>query len=615
MGELRARRAGAALVAFALVLTGCGRGEDAPSDDVEVATDDGDVATGQPPVGDAPNDGPRVPADTDTDDGDGDAGGDREPDEPLPASRAALVADLEALVADAAQRGPDGAFGVLVTDEGGREVVALRPDVPQVPASTLKVVTSAAILTTLGPQARLTTRVEATEGIDAVGRLAGDLVLVGGGDPTLVTDEYAAGVYPARPRTSLADLADQLVDLGLNEVDGDLHAVAPGYDHGPLPAGWPDRYLDSFDGRHLAGLTVDAGLRTLTRYPEAQLRGAGDDGDDDGDDGDDPAGPVGDQDLDAVTVAEDVLVAMGDALGIDGTLRSVAALREAVERDELDLAQVDGTVLARLGAEVVDLGPVDTRIEHATDPTAHAGAELRRLLRERGVRVDGEVVVGPPPGPVLARLATVASAPVEELLRFTIQRSDNHLADQLFLLAARTRTGMGDFGSGERALTQVLERFGIASDGVRFADGSGLSRDDRLTPRQLVDLDRALSSSARWGTVWPTLQAEMGVSGTLQRRLGGTVAEGRFLGKTGTLRDVTALSGQVTASERGPDAARGGYHLAILAADDDPAKRAVARALADELILTLVADLDGCQVRTPSDGEGPLGRAPREVRC
>lgn len=601
MGDRGGRRGVAVAVALALLAVACGGGP--------TSVDGGaDGATPTAPPETSPEGAPPAPGAADGRSPVASAAPspaiDPPPDElpEPPPTRDALVADLERLVAAASDRAPDS-FGVLVTDEVGREVVTLRPDAPQLPASTLKQVTAAAILTTLGPQARLSTHVDATAGVDEDGRLDGDLLVVGGGDPTLVTDEYLTGVYPARPRTRLADLADQLVDLGLREVTGDVRAVAPGYDHQPLPEGWPDRYLTSFDGRHLAGLTVDAGLRTLVRYPQARVLGGADDDADEADEAEEVDGHA--------------VVAVAEALELDDPPTSRDALRARVEDEEegIDLATIDGTVLARLPSGVLDLGPVDTRVEHATDPVAHTGAELRRLLAERGVELHGDVVTLPPASPALARLATVTSPTVEDLLRFTIQRSDNHLADQLFLLAGRVRTGRADFTSAERALQQVLVRLGVGPEASRFADGSGLSRDDRLTPRHLVDLDRALSHSSRWGVTWSGLQAQTGVSGTLERRLRGTVAEGRFLGKTGTLRDVSALTGRVTARPDGAAPGERSYHLAVLATDAELPGRAVARALADELILTLVADLDGCAVRTPPDGDGPLGRGPREVVC
>ena len=90
---------------------------------------------------------------------------------------------------------------MFVTDTYGRELGALQPDDAVLPASTLKIVTAAVALVTMGPDARLATRVDATAPIGPSGVLDGSLVLVGSGDPMLATPEYGRWIYPARPRT------------------------------------------------------------------------------------------------------------------------------------------------------------------------------------------------------------------------------------------------------------------------------------------------------------------------------------------------------------------------------------------------------------------------------
>jgi serine-type D-Ala-D-Ala carboxypeptidase/endopeptidase (penicillin-binding protein 4) len=228
-------------------------------------------------------------------------------------------------------------------------------------------------------------------------------------------------------------------------------------------------------------------------------------------------------------------------------------------------------------------------------------------------------MVEPPEAPIVARLATVLSPPLEEVLRFTVQRSDNHLADALALTVARARTGEGSWDAADRAFGQVLTRFGVPTDGASFADGSGLSRDDRVTARLLVELDRRLTADRRFGATWRSLQAVAGRSGTLDRRLRGTPAEGRLLAKTGSLRDVAALSGQVIALDADPVGAAGPrerrYHLAVLGNDATGVGRGVVRAVVDEVVLALVADLDGCRLEPAGDEDGPLGRPPSQVRC
>lgn len=464
------------------------------------------------------------------------------PPPPPPASREALTARAQALLRDAREDADGGDFSLLVVDEHGREVVAHRPDDDLLPASTLKLVTAAAALSTFGPEASFRTRVEVTGPVDSDGVLHGDLVLVGSGDPVLATEEYGRWVYPARPRTPIEELARAVVDAGVREIRGDVVGVADRFDGPNVADGWPDRYFSSLDARYADGLSIDAGLRTLVSYPEPDP----DDGDPDGDD----------EEADDVEPSED---------------------REAGE----------GQDTTSDGSDVDDAPPPDVdpivRVDHAPDPGAHAAAEFARLLADHEVVLRGETRAGIPAGTIVGRLATIESPPMGELLRFAVQRSDNQIADALFRAVGRARTGTGSFASGDRALRQVLDRYGVDHDGAHFADGSGLSRDDRASARMLVELDRAMLRS-RHATTWRSLMAVTGRVGTLETRLSGTVADGHFFGKTGTLRDVSALVG--TAHVQGPRR----YHLAVIA-NDDGAARWVSRTLADELIVLLVADL------------------------
>jgi D-alanyl-D-alanine carboxypeptidase/D-alanyl-D-alanine-endopeptidase (penicillin-binding protein 4) len=482
---------------------------------------------------------------------------------PAPTSRPQLVTDARALVSDAVEAAAeDAVFGVLVVDEYGREVVAHEADGALMPASTLKVVTAAAVLTTLGPEARLVTRVDTTAPIDADGVVAGDLVVEGAGDPVLATEEYSRWVYPARPRTPLEALADDVVDSGVRRVQGGLLGITDRFPGPAEPEGWPERYFSSFDARYSSGLTVDAGLRTIVTYPEAE--------DDDGDEGDADEGDADEGDGE------------GDADPGD---------------EDADDEQPDPE----------DLGPPDVRIDHAPDPALHTLEELLRLLEERDVEVVGGASVGAVRPRTIGRVGRVASPPMEELLRFAVQRSDNQMTDGLFRVVGRARTGEGSWDQGERALKQVLDRLGVEHDDAVFADGSGLSREDRLTPRMLIELDRAMYAT-RHAEVWSSLMAEMGESGTLSERLTGTVAQGRFVGKTGTLRDVTALMGAILDEQGEPR-----YHLAVLA-NADSQSRWISRVLADELIQRLIADIDGCDVGE-GDGSNVLDRAPLAIAC
>ncbi len=453
---------------------------------------------------------------------------------PPPPGREQLEHDLRTLVEAAITESTAADWSVLVVDEYGRTVVDHRGDVPVMPASTLKVVTAAAALSTFGPEGRMATHVESTALIDADGVLRGDLVLVGTGDPALATDEYMRWIYPARPATSLSALADALVASGLQAVSGGVIGTAPGFT-GPAHAeGWIERYFWDYDARSAAGLTVDAGLQTILVYGDA-------DGLVDGDPGAAASAPMASPD------------------GEEGS--------DEWNGDELP-------------------PPDDVRIEHAEDPARHAAAELTRLLEDRDVTVRYDPRSGVPDTPVVTRLASVASPPINELAQFALEFSDNHLTDGLFQSIGKARTGTGSWEHGELAVMAWLDERGIPREGARFADGSGLSRDDRISSRTLVDVDRHMHDSPLQAE-WVAAMATMGETGTLRRRLVDSVAHGVFHGKTGSLRDVLSISGTVQVDDRR-------YHLAVIVNEAFGDDRWRARVVQDEVILRLAADLVGC---------------------
>lgn len=226
------------------------------------------------------------------------------------------------------------------------------------------------------------------------------------------------------------------------------------------------------------------------------------------------------------------------------------------------------------------------RSEPAADPSANAAAALHGLLTDRGVVIDGSAgsTLAPPPAPV--HVGSVASPPMLELLRTVLQRSDNHLADAVFRTIGLA-SGDASWAGAAAATQEALSALDLDFAGTTLADGSGLSRAGRLSPALLTDLDVAMTNS-RYGAEWQGLMAVAGESGTLQRRLVGSVAERRLRGKTGSLEDVVALSGVVV----GPAGPR--YHLAVVGNDLDRGGKAAVRQLQDQVVLALAEDLYGC---------------------
>jgi D-alanyl-D-alanine carboxypeptidase/D-alanyl-D-alanine-endopeptidase (penicillin-binding protein 4) len=241
----------------------------------------------------------------------------------------------------------------------------------------------------------------------------------------------------------------------------------------------------------------------------------------------------------------------------------------------------------------------------AGDPARRTAHEFGRLLDRRGVRVAGAAAVGRlPPGAV--EVARDSSPPLSALLAHTLRFSDNHLADGVFRMlgaAIGDPTWRGSADAARAALADV----DVAWRRMNLADGSGLSRRNRLSAEALVRL-MAVMADGPLRRPWLRLLPVAGRTGTMAGRLTGTQAVGRVHAKTGTLRDVRALAATVPG--------RGGHdhHVAVLANDlPTDGDAAAARRLADVLAIAVVAADDGC--RGPVRAPGGDGRRPEQAIC
>jgi len=190
--------------------------------------------------------------------------------------------------------------------------------------------------------------------------------------------------------------------------------------------------------------------------------------------------------------------------------------------------------VAPLGALLVNRGFDSGRYQ--ADPPAFAASVLASQLRDAGVKVSARGRAGTTPPDALA-LASRSSPSVRTLLRYQNQPSDNFIAEMLLKAVGTSTDRTGTTARGAAIAREIArEELGVRP---RIVDGSGLSRRNRTSPRDVVDL---LGEMYGNDPFYRSL-AVMGVSGTLEHRLRSSVARGRCRGKTGTLSDVSALSG------------------------------------------------------------------------
>ncbi|MFE9425733.1 D-alanyl-D-alanine carboxypeptidase/D-alanyl-D-alanine-endopeptidase [Kitasatospora sp. NPDC006697] len=421
-----------------------------------------------------------------------------------------LTGDLDRLLADPRLAGAE--VSVLVADAASGEVLYQHDaDALLLPASTLKTVTAAAALELLGEGHRFTTRVLAAGPQNGGGRLDGDLVLSGGGDPSLREADLDA-------------LAARVAAGGVREVTGAVLADASRYDAVPLGAGWAWDDQAEYYSPQISALTLttdaddDVGSVRLTLTPAGTPGG----------------GPA------AVRVTPDqapVRVGGRVATGAPGSADTVRVDRRPGSNE-----------LLLSGSLPADAGPTDEWVA-IDDPARCAVAVFAAALARHGVAVRGGVREEPGPAAGAALLAAHDSAPLGELLVPFLKLSNNGIAEHLVKEIGAVRAGQGSWAAGLAQLDGFLRAHGLAVTPARQVDGSGLSRQDLLTGRRLV----ALLEFARrqpWFAAWYAGLPVAGddrrmVGGTLRSRMRGTAAAGRVHAKTGSLTGVEALAGYV----------------------------------------------------------------------
>lgn len=418
------------------------------------------------------------------------------------AVRAAAGEGLEAAFGRLAARlGPHALVAVRVLDaETGAVLLERHPDLSLNPASNMKLLTSAAALARLGTDFRYETRLSCRGGL--TGGTALSLQLIGGGDPVLRTEDLRTLVRAAKER-------------GLRRVEGPLQVDDFRYDAVRLGVGWNWDDETYYYSAQVSALGLDGNV-VRTRVTPGPAPG-------------DPA-----------------RVAVGGPAGLL-TAESTATTGEAGGRADLAFTRERGRnhllvsgVIPAGSAEVGEWITVE-------DPAIVAGKTLAGVLAEEGVGLVGSVErrAVPAHAEVLARHP---SPPLAEVCSRLNKPSDNLIAEMMLKELGWQTRGRGSAGAGGDFIEAWLREAGIGAAGVRVNDGSGLSRQDLVTTRVLSGL-LMHAQRQEWGPAFLASLPLAGQDGTLRRRMTEGPARGKIRAKTGSLSQVSALSGYAEAED------------------------------------------------------------------
>lgn len=402
---------------------------------------------------------------------------------------------------------PDGANLALMVQKVG----AQEPDIDYhgkqmaLPASTQKVITALAALLQLGPDFRFTTTLE-SKGTVTDGILKGDLVARFGGDPTL-------------KRQNIRNMVAILKKSGVQKIEGNVlidTSIFASHDKAP---GWPWNDMTQCFSAPPAAAIVDRNCFSVSLY-SAQKPG----------------------DLAYIRVASYYPVNMFSQV------RTLARGSSEGQYCELDVVPGDLNRFTLTGClpQRTDPLPLAFAIQ---DGASYAGAIIKAELKDAGITYTGTLLRQTQvnePGTVIA---STQSAPLHDLLKIMLKKSDNMIADTVFRMIGHAHFGVpGTWRAGSDAVRQILrQQAGVDIGNTIIADGSGLSRHNLIAPATMMQVLQYIAqhdSELNYISMLPLA----GYDGSLQYRasLHEAGVDGKVSAKTGSLQGVYNLAGFIT---------------------------------------------------------------------
>jgi D-alanyl-D-alanine carboxypeptidase/D-alanyl-D-alanine-endopeptidase (penicillin-binding protein 4) len=431
-----------------------------------------------------------------------------------PAAANALAARLGRLTAD--PRLAKVRLAAHVVDvQSGQVLLSANEAVPMVPASTMKLPTTAAALHVLGPDFKLRT---------ILGTLGDDLVIVAGGDPNL-SGRFYDGDITAAPKRWAAVLRDR----GVTSVQGDLVLDDSLFESLWTHPNWSTNEYQLWYEAPVGALVLNDSCIELRVSP-------------------------GDKEGAAARVR---VVPPTNYVSLTGQI-----LTRGASKNIFHIDRIRGTERLQLRGDVPLKSGPQTYLRTVHDPGMFAATVIRETLEAEGIRIAGKVVrrrvwTAQWRLPKGFQTLVIHNSTLGQSVAVANTRSQNLYAECIVkVLAAHAGSqeppwpaAEGSWALGRRTVEQSLASMKVDARGCVFDDGCGLSRQNRLTARMLTELLVTMHAGPH-RSVWVDSLAVSGDSrGSLRSRMRDEPVRGRVHGKTGSLRDTRSLAGYVRTSQ------------------------------------------------------------------
>lgn len=392
-----------------------------------------------------------------------------------------------------------GAHVVRLSD--GQEIYSKNPDTLLVPASNVKIFTTAAALYHLGADYHFTTEVFGD--LETDGTIPGALFIKGRGDPSIVPER-------------LWYLATRLVNLGVKQIRGDIVIDDRFFSGDRMANGWEQ---DRTSSAYMAPMgAVSLGYNALLIHVLATKPGS------------------------AARILQDP---PSDYAEIQGTVQTVARGRSNVIVDVLPYGNKS---IIRVAGQITAHENERAYWRRIDNPPFYFGEVLKTMLLQLGIKVRGQIKTAALPEPPPAKLVTLSSPRLAEIVDKINKYSNNFMAEQIIRsMGAELHGAPADWPKAEQTMATFLENApGIKKGTYTFRNGSGLHDVNRFTTRQTTQVLAYMYRQPKLRPEFVASLAIAGGAGTLAARMRESDTAYLLRAKTGTLSIASALSGYVT---------------------------------------------------------------------
>ncbi len=409
-------------------------------------------------------------------------------------------------------------WGVVIQSlETGEYLYKRNEDKFFIPASNMKLFTTAAGLILLGEDYRFSTNIYTDGYIDGT-ILEGNLIIQGRGDPTISGRFYNNDVYAV-----YSDWADSLLAMGIDEIKGNIIGDDNLFDDLGLGRGWSWDYESYWYAAPSGAVSLnDNCVDIVLKYDRMEDK------------------------LKLFSYPETNYMVIGNEVRL-------------VPSDSI----TDVNVYRERGSNVVTVyGTFSKKIDSlktyvtVNNPTQYSMVVLYDILTKKGIAVNGYPIDVDDYADTLdysnlRHLFTHYSPDMKEIVKVINKGSHNFYAEQLLKTIGLEMEGFGSAKNGIDVCKEVFMEIGLNPDNIVMADGSGLSHHNMTTPRQLTELLKFLYNSNLYSSFYNSLPIS-GIDGTLGNRMKNTRAQELVRAKTGYVRAARSLSGYTQTGDKEP---------------------------------------------------------------